>query len=83
MEISDTVTTMFLEKNVAEWQDVLESFDTPSYWTTFSALVCLGLTFTMEDSTADSIIFVMADLFSLPQDDLVFITETYLPKVPH
>ena len=72
IEVNDVVTDMFLKQHVNTWTGILSNLDMPNYYLSFAAIVCVHLSLTLDDETADEVIFVLNDLFSFPPEEYDF-----------
>lgn len=75
------LTRLLLEDDVDSWAKQIEVFDIPQYYLTFSAIFGNLFSLAFEPSTVKIIVKELASLFNLPDDDLAFMMDHYLPAV--
>ncbi len=72
---------MFLNQHPSQWKDDILETDVPGYFISFAGIVCTSFTLALNDSTVDTILPPLMDLFDFPEDQKDFILNVYLPEV--
>eukprot|EP00095_Tigriopus_kingsejongensis_P008144 maker-scaffold196_size269943-snap-gene-1.33 protein:Tk08144 transcript:maker-scaffold196_size269943-snap-gene-1.33-mRNA-1 annotation:"hypothetical protein AURANDRAFT_63034" len=81
VEINEQLTNMFLELPPEQWAETINGFDMPSYYMSFAGIVSTVFSVSLENETADQIINALVELFSFPEEELIFLQESYLPEI--
>ena len=79
--MAQSVSDMFLEKPVYEWDSHMKSIDVPDYYLTFAGIVSSAFTLTFNDSLVDALAPVLMGLFGLEPELQDFILNEYIPEV--
>jgi len=81
IEIAQQLADMLQKMPVETWEEGIADLDTPEYMMTFAGIVSTLLTVQLPPEQVDSIIDLLADAFSLPEDIKKFLVEQYLPEI--
>jgi len=81
IEIAQQLADMLQNMPVEVWEEEIANLDTPEYMMTFAGIVSTLLTVQLPQDQVDSIIDLLADAFSLPEDIKLFLVEQYLPEI--
>ena len=79
--MAQSVTDMFLDKPVYEWDSHVQGIDVPDYYLTFAGIVSSAFTLTFNDSVVDSLAPVLLELFGLEPELQDFLLNEYIPEV--
>lgn len=81
IQVSEDLVTMFYEKPVTEWAEVLDTCDIPhDYFITFAALVSTIVSMMLPFFLTNLVISFLSNAL-IPKEDALFITEHYLPAL--
>jgi hypothetical protein len=81
-QVSEDLVTMFYEKPVFQWAQVLDTADLPHvYYRTFAALISTGLALIIPSYAVVTFIISALVHILIPKEDAEFITKDYLPAL--
>lgn len=82
VQVSEDLVTMFYEKPVFQWAEVLDTADLPHvYYRTFAALISTAMALILNEFAIVTFIISFLVHILIPKVDAEFITDHYLPEL--